>query len=370
METPAKHTPLTQEHLKCGGKMVVFAGYSMPVEYEGIKTEHLWTRTHAGLFDVSHMGQGIFSGKEIDLFLNTITPSNFTNLALHKAKYTVLTNEQGGIIDDCIITKLDDEHFFIVYNAGCKEKDIAWITKQLPSTIDFRPLPNHALIALQGPDAATVLQALFPQNDLIDQPYMGLQVASFESHETFISRLGYTGEDGFEISIPSVVAPLLWTALLSNPNVKPIGLGARDSLRLEAGYPLYGHDLDDTTSPIEANLSWLVRKKDAHYIGGDRIAKEILQSPTRLRVGITLIDRGIAREGISILNKQGDIIGHLTSGGFGPTVNGAIAQGYLDSKYCPLDTEVYLLLRGKKLQAKVSPLCFIQTKTKSLTTPK
>jgi aminomethyltransferase len=365
MNTQLKYTSLHQDHLKSGGKMVPFAGYEMPVEYQGIKTEHLWVREHAGLFDVSHMGQAFITGSDVAGFCMQLTPSAFNNLSPFRAKYTVLTNEAGGIIDDCIITKLTEDRFFIVYNAACKDKDIAWITQHLSETLQFKPLDNHALLALQGPESASVLQAVFPTLDLTNQPYMGLTVASFKNTEIFISRLGYTGEDGFEISIPNTLASNLWNTLLTSPEVKPIGLGARDSLRLEAGYPLYGHDLDSTTSPIEANLSWLVRKKDMQFIGANRIIAEQSAGPSRLRVGITLVDKGIVREGTPITDSHGRPIGRITSGGFGPTLNGAIAQGYVDSKHSTLGTLVYLTLRGRQLTGTVSPLSFIPAKTKS-----
>lgn len=365
MNNQLKHTSLYQEHLKSGGKMVTFAGYSMPVEYEGIKTEHLWTREHAGIFDVSHMGQALITGPEVADFFMRMTPSNFKLLEPHKAKYTVLTNDQGGIIDDCIITNLDHERYFIVYNAGCKDKDTTWIKRHLPQTLHFKALNEHSLIALQGPKSLNVLQTIFTSLDLENQPYMTLKIASFENHEIFISRLGYTGEDGFEISIPSIVAPTLWQTILNSQHVKPIGLGARDSLRLEAGYPLYSQDLDETTSPIEANLSWIVRKKEANFIGAERIHNELTQGTTKLRVGIILAEKGIVRQGAIITNSENQPIGTVTSGGFGPSVNRAIAQGYVDAKYSTIGTDIGLLLRGRSLRAQIGPLSFITPRTKT-----
>jgi len=341
--------------------MVVFAGYEMPIQYEGIKTEHLWVRSRAGVFDVSHMGQAYITGKDIPSFLMTLTPSSFASLANGHAKYTVLINKNGGIIDDCIITRLTDEQYFIVYNAACKEKDETWIKKHLPATLTFTPLQDRALIALQGPKSASILQSFFTDLDIMHQPYMGVQVAE----NVIISRLGYTGEDGFEISLPAADAPDFWRTLLAQNDVKPIGLGARDSLRLEAGYPLYGHDLNETTSPVEANLSWLIRKKDLSCFGHTRIEEELETHPHRLRVGIALTDKGIIREDTIIVNLKGREIGVITSGGFGPSVNKGIAQGYIHYDYSAIGTTVYLPLRGRILKATVAPLTFVPIQTHS-----
>lgn len=358
---PFSYTPLHTQHLEAHAKMVMFAGYDMPVQYEGIKTEHLWVRSRAGIFDVSHMGQAYLTGKDIPAFLMTLTPSSFTSLAAGQAKYTVLMNKKGGIIDDCIVTKLTDEHYFIVYNAACKAKDEAWIQEHLPTGLTFTPLHDRALIAVQGPKSATVVQSLFPDIDILHQPYM--TVHATEDH--IISRLGYTGEDGFEISLPASEAPALWKKLLAHPDIKPIGLGARDSLRLEAGYPLYGHDLDDTTSPVEANLSWLIRKQNLSCFGHARIEEELDTHPRRLRVGVALSDKGIIREDTIIVNLKGRDIGVITSGGFGPSVNKGIAQGYIEYDQSSIGTAIYLPLRGRILKATVAPLTFVPIQTRS-----
>lgn len=360
-----KFTPLYQDHLNSHAKIIEFAGYQMPVQYaEGIKAEHLWVRNQAGLFDVSHMGQALLEGKELAEFCEVITPSNFTQLALGKAKYTVLTNEQGGIIDDLIITKLSEEKFFIVFNAACKTKDINHIQQHLPTSIQFSELKDYALIALQGPKAVDILEKIFPSDDLRNQAYMSLKTAHYQNTLIFISRLGYTGEDGFEISIPGSLASHLWQEILSNPQAKPIGLGARDSLRLEVGYPLYGHDLDDTTSPVEANLSWIIRKQNRQFLGHERITNELNQGTTRLRVGIHLAEKAIAREGIELFDPQGKIIGTISSGGFGPTINGPIAQGYVTTSHTNPGTDISVGLRGKMLPATIGSLNFVETHTK------
>lgn len=264
-----KVTALNETHRAQGAKMVEFAGYDMPVQYpDGMLKEHEWTRSgNVGIFDVSHMGQFIAEGAEVVKFLSHITPTDFSLSSPKLAKYTVLTNPEGGIIDDLIITKMTDTKFFIVLNAGCKEKDSAWIRKNLPAGIKFDELSDRALIAVQGGKAEKVLNGMLDSGDLAGLPYMNLGVYKLKSgEEIFISRTGYTGEDGFEVSIKNSAAPKFWLDLSAQNEVKPIGLGARDSLRLEMGYPLYGHDLDDTTSPIEAALGWVVSKQTQHLL--------------------------------------------------------------------------------------------------------
>jgi len=350
-----KQTALNTLHKELGGKMVEFAGYEMPVQYtEGIKSEHLWVRSHAGLFDVSHMGQAMLEGEGAIELLEKITPSPFSKTPLNKAKYTVLLNSNGGIIDDLIITKLADDKFFLVYNAGCKEKDEKFIQDNLPASLTFTPLRERSLIAIQGSKAEAILSPA-STSPLVGgteggQEYMTIKFAG----DVFISRLGYTGEDGFEISIPSEKAAEYCKELLKNPDLKPIGLGARDSLRLEMGYPLYGHDIDDNTTPLEANLQWVVAKDK----------RENFPTPQKMRVGIEIMDKAIAREGTKIFALDGSEIGVITSGGYSPTLEKPIAQGYVKTSFAEAGTEVEVELRGRKIKAKTHKLNFIEPRTK------
>lgn len=342
-----KKTALYDNHLKLGAKIVEFAGYAMPIQYEGIKSEHLFVRSEAGLFDVSHMGQAILEGAGSTELVEKLTPSSFANLSHGKAKYTVLLNDDDGIIDDLIITRLEDEKYFLVYNAGCKTKDEDHIKSKLFGQ-NFTILNDKSLIALQGQKAEDILQKIFPDANLTNQEYMSTQILD----DIFISRLGYTGEDGFEISIPSEKAPKLWDDIIS-AGAKPIGLGARDSLRLEVGYPLYGHDIDDETTPIEANLFWIMPKDKR-----SNFRKE------KLRVSVEITDKGIPREGAKIFSIDGSEIGVITSGGFSPSLNKSIAQGYVPLEFAESGTELKVELRGKMLNAKTTKLNFIEPKTK------
>lgn len=364
----SKRTPLYPVHVESKAKIVEFAGYEMPINYPlGVIKEHEWTRTNAGLFDVSHMGQAIIEGETAADYFSTITPSPFQKTPHKRAKYTVLTNEHGGIIDDLIITRLTDTKFFVVFNAGCKEKDIAWMQQQLPEGITFEHLEDRALIALQGEKAETILNENLQDANLNSLPYMTIQEATLkDGTNIYVSRLGYTGEDGFEISIPGNKAPDLWRTLAANKHVEPVGLAARDSLRLEMGYPLYGHDLNDNISPIEANLAWVVGKTNTTFIGAERILKEREEGPDKKRIGIKLTGKGIAREGATILNTEGETIGTLTSGGFSPTLQQAIGQGYVTSEYAEEGKKIIVKVRGRQIEAITHNLFFIQPKTKSM----
>lgn len=357
-----KKTALHEAHISMNAKTGEFAGYDMPLYYEeGVIAEHEWVRSHAGIFDVSHMGQVIISGDNVIDFLETMTPSSFGTVPHGRAKYTVLTNEEGGIVDDLIITKLSDDKYFAVINAGCKEKDIAWITSHLPEHLTFEQLDDRALIALQGPYAETVLHDVLGIN-ASDMPYMWM----IESGDFFISRLGYTGEDGFEISVPNSQAEKIWNKLAAHKDVKPIGLAARDSLRLEMGYCLYGHDIDNTTTPIEAGLSWVMGKDNAGFIGAEKVLDHKNDGAPRSRVGIKLLDKGIAREGALLLDQDGNQIGTMTSGSFSPTLKEAIGQGYVPAKYAEADTEIFVDVRGRKIKASICAMPFMPAKTKSM----
>ena len=381
-----KQTPLYKEHMALAAKMCPFAGYDMPINYAlGVIKEHEWTRTKAGLFDVSHMGQAIVSGDKAAEFFSRITPSSFIKTPNGRAKYTVLTNEAGGIIDDLIITRMEEKKFFVVFNAGRKDVDIAWMKKNLPSGVSFEELAGNALIALQGPKAESALAKEIPEVNLAALPYMTLAQAKWppplhsgapgndaaapkqseggKGAPVIISRLGYTGEDGFEISIAADKAAAFWNALLTNPDVQAIGLAARDSLRLEMGYPLYGHDLNEEITPVEASLSWVISKGHSGFIGAEKILKQLESGPAKKRVGVKLLESGIAREGCDIY-VDGQTIGSRTSGGFSPSLKLAIGQGYVKSEFTregqPLDVEV----RGKKIPAAVHPLSFMTAQTK------
>ncbi len=351
-------TALFDAHLAAGAKTGPFAGYDMPLYYkEGVLKEHEWVRTNAGLFDVSHMGQIYLEGPGVVTFLERITPSNFSKTGHNVAKYTVLTNEAGGIVDDLIITRVNDTKFFSVINAGCKEKDIAWMNDHLPADVKLTRLDDRALLALQGPKAEQALREVLNVN-AADLGYMRLLFVD----DLIISRLGYTGEDGFEISVPAMKAEDLWNKLLANPLVKPIGLAARDSLRLEMGYPLYGHDIDDKTTPIAADLSWVMGKGNEGFIGASNVLGKV---PARKRVGIKLIDKGIAREGAEIRNDKNEVIGVLTSGGHSPTLKSAIGMGYVDAAYAGAGTKLFVTVRGNNIAAEIATLPFIPARTKS-----
>lgn len=355
-----KTTPLHGKHLALKAKMAEFAGYDMPIQYEtGVLAEHNWTRERAGLFDVSHMGQVIVQGAGSLAFWEKLTPSAIGKLGHNVAKYTVFTNAQGGIIDDLIVTRLADDKFFAVINAGCKDKDIAWMQSNLPDNAKLLHLEDRALLALQGPKAETVLRDTLGI-DAADLGYM-----RFMKHDTFyISRLGYTGEDGFEISVRSDDVADVWDKILQHTDVKPIGLAARDSLRLEMGYPLYGHDINADISPIEADLGWIMGKERSGYVGEKTIKAHQQSGPPRMRVGVKLTDKGVAREGAEIYGLNGQKLGDFTSGGHSPTLNASIGQGYIETGSANIGDEVLVRVRGRDIKGIIARLPFIEPKTK------
>ncbi|MCB1532329.1 MAG: glycine cleavage system aminomethyltransferase GcvT [Alphaproteobacteria bacterium] len=360
-----KYTALHSAHIELGAKMGEFAGYDMPLYYKlGVMKEHEWTRASCGLFDVSHMGQAMFKGAGAAELIEKLTPSSYEKVKPFRTKYTVLTNEQGGIIDDLMVTKTDDDQFHFVLNAGCKDKDIAWIKQHLSEDIEFHHYDDWALIALQGPKAEEVVREVLGY-DLSDLPYMA--VWPRDDFEMFISRLGYTGEDGFEISVPNKDALELWNKLAAHAAVEPIGLAARDSLRLEMGYCLYGHDINDTTTPVEADIAWVMGNGDnTGFIGADVILPQKENGALRKRVGVKLTDKGVAREGAEIRNESDEKIGELTSGGFGPSVQGAIGQGYVPIEYAQEGTKIFVNVRGRNIAAEIASMPFVQPSTKSM----
>ncbi|MBB4187413.1 aminomethyltransferase [Sinorhizobium terangae] len=367
-----KHTPLNALHLSLGARMVPFAGYDMPVQYpEGVLKEHLHTRAAAGLFDVSHMGQIIVrprSGRIEDaaLALEKLVPVDVLGLAEGRQRYGLFTNDEGGILDDLMITNLGD-HLFLVVNAACKDADFEHLKKGLGDTCEVTMLDDRALVALQGPRAEAVLCELWA--DVASMRFMDVAEADLHDVACIISRSGYTGEDGFEISIPVTSAVDVTQRLLEHPDVMPIGLGARDSLRLEAGLCLYGNDIDTGTTPVEAALEWAIQKsrrsggvRAGGFPGAERILAEFANGAKRRRVGLKPEGRAPVRGGANVFaDAEGKIaVGAVTSGGFGPSVDGPVAVGYVDAAQAGNGTKLYAEVRGKYLPLTVTALPFVK----------
>jgi aminomethyltransferase len=360
-------TPLHALHVELGARMVPFAGYDMPVQYPtGILAEHLQTRAAAGLFDVSHMGQALIEGpnhEAIARALERLCPADLLDLASGRQRYTQFLNEEGGIVDDLMVTRPvgADGRLFLVVNASRKGVDFDLLRSNLPADIRLKVLDARALIALQGPQAAKALARLAADPSLETMPFMSARETRLLGAQANVSRSGYTGEDGFEISIAAELADALARRLLAEPEVKPIGLGARDSLRLEAGLCLYGHELDETTDPVEAGLSWSIQKRrrgEGAFAGAARIQAALANGPSRKRIGIRPDGRATARDGAEIVNEAGAAIGRITSGGFGPSVGAPIAIGYVQSDYAAAGSPIRLVVRDKILPARVAALPF------------
>jgi aminomethyltransferase len=353
-------TPLHDLHLSLGAKMVAFAGYAMPVQYpSGIMAEHLHTRARAGLFDVSHMGQLRLDGAAAAAALEALVPGDIAGLAPGRMRYTLLTNDEGGILDDLMVTAAGD-HLFLVVNASRKVEDVAHLRRRLAAGVAVTPLADRALLALQGPAAAAVLARLAPAAK--DMAFMTGRALALDGLPCFVTRSGYTGEDGFEISVPAAAAERLARRLLSEPEVMPAGLGARDSLRLEAGLCLHGHDIDETTSVVEADLAWAIQKRrraEGGFPGAALLAAQLEGGAARKRVGIKPEGRAPAREGTEITDAAGAVIGRVTSGGFGPSVDGPVAMGYVAAAAAALGTALTLLVRGTPRPARVVPMPFV-----------
>ncbi len=356
---PLKRTPLYGLHRSLGAKLVPFAGYEMPVHYPaGILAEHLHTRAAAGLFDVSHMGQVRLLGGPVAADLEKLVPGDIQALKPGRMRYTLFTNEAGGILDDLMVTAMED-HLFLIVNAACKEQDFAHLQRHLGKDRVF-PQEDRALLALQGPAAAAVLGRL--ASGVGSMTFMTSASLRLDGIDCLVSRSGYTGEDGFEISVPAGSAERLATRLLAEAEVKPIGLGARDSLRLEAGLCLYGHDLDEKTTVIEADLAWAYgkrRRAEGGFPGTGILARQLTAGASRKRVGILPDGRAPAREHTEIQDLTGATIGEITSGGFGPSVDGPIAMGYVSAAQAVAGTAVSLLVRGTPRPARVVPLPFV-----------
>ena len=364
--TRLDRTPLYDLHVEAGARIVPFAGYEMPVQYpSGVKNEHIHTRNQAGLFDVSHMGQLLLKGKNAAAMLETLVPVDIIDLPAGKQRYALFTNEEGGILDDLMVANHGD-YLYIVVNAACKEQDIAHLQASLTEGVELEVLEDRALLAIQGPKAAEVLARIAPQT--AEMVFMDSRRMEIAGADCYVSRSGYTGEDGFEISMPQNQAQSLTRKLLAEPEVEWIGLGARDSLRLESGLCLYGHDIDSTSTPIEASLTWAISKvrrtggeREGNFPGAEIILQQIESRETECkRVGLIGQSRAPVREGTELANDRGEIIGKVTSGTFGPTVETPVAMGYVDTQYAKPDTELFALVRGKQLPVTVSKMPFIE----------
>jgi aminomethyltransferase len=360
-------TPLHGLHVELGARMAPFAGYDMPIHYSsGILAEHLQTRASAGLFDVSHMGQARLDGPDhatTALALERLCPADILALAPGRQRYTQFLNAEGGVIDDLMVTRPPgaDGRLGLVVNASRKAVDFALLDQALPAEVRLMRLDQAALIAVQGPAAARALARLAPESEIAAMPFMSARPIRFEAFATQVSRSGYTGEDGFEISLPAGEAEAFARRLLRESEIEPIGLGARDSLRLEAGLCLYGHELDETIDPIEAGLAWSIQKRrrvEGGFPGAARVQRALAEGPARRRVGIRLDGRAPAREGADIVSASSEPIGRVTSGGFGPSVGAPIAMGYVASAHAAPGTTLTLMVRGKPLAARVAPLPF------------
>ena len=363
-ELPLQTLPLDAWHRDRGARMVGFAGYHMPIQYEGIMAEHGWTREHAGLFDVSHMGQLTFTGDGVDAALEHLLPSDIRGLKPFRQRYSMLLDDEGGILDDLMVSRLGDGAFdgadiYMVVNGATKYDDIGWMIEHLPDEVTMNHMDEQALLALQGPEAGAALASLIPET--ADLLFMQSGLFTWRGVSLWISRSGYTGEDGFEISLPGEDARLLADALCDLPQVKPIGLGARDSLRLEAGLPLYGHDLTPTVSTIAADLGFAIQKRrreEGGFIGHARVMKELADGPGARRVGLRIDGRLPAREGAKIFAGSVEV-GEVTSGGFAPTLGAPIAMGWVSTPYSAIDTALEIDVRGKRIAAVVAPMPFV-----------
>jgi aminomethyltransferase len=356
---PLGKLPLDAWHRQRGARMVPFAGYEMPVQYEGIIAEHLWTRENAGLFDVSHMGQLLIHGRGVDTALEKLMPGDFQSAADMKPKYSLLLDEEGGIIDDLMATRRGED-FYVVVNGATKHGDIADMERRLPGDIVIDHMKEQALLALQGPRAAEVLETIIPGVAALG--FMQAGPFRWSGYNLWISRSGYTGEDGFEISVPAIAAAQLADAIAAHELVKPIGLGARDSLRLEAGLPLYGHDLDHKTTPVMAALTFAINKRrraEGGFPGAMRIMAELQNGPIEKRVGFDVDGRQPVREGALVLDGEGNEVGRVTSGGFSPSLQRPIAMGYVAAPLAEVGTALKLEQRGKLFDAKVAAMPFV-----------
>lgn len=360
-EPEPKRTSLYALHQELGGKIVPFAGYALPVQYaDGIMAEHKRAREAAALFDVSHMGQVRLQGADRVAALEALLPAEIAKLGEGRQRYSFFTNEQGGILDDLMVSNQGD-WLFLVVNAACKDVDIAHMRANLKGDVHLTVLEDRALIALQGPKAADVLARLAPGVETLR--FMDCKPMTVDGVDCLVSRAGYTGEDGYEISVPVDKAEALARRLLAEPEAGPAGLGARDSLRLEAGLCLYGHDIDETTGPIEADLAWAIQKRrreEGGFPGAAVIQKHLAEGAPRRRVGLLPEGRAPMREGTPLKDAAGRDIGHVTSGGFGPSVGGPVAMGYVAADQAAEGTALQAEVRGKLMPCRVASLPFVK----------
>ncbi len=366
-DAPLKTTPLAAAHIAAGARMVAFAGYSMPVQYPmGVMAEHLWTREHCGIFDVSHMGQARLTGVSPLSAFEEVVPGDYIGLKPGRQKYSILLNRTGGIIDDLMAgrpTTLDGavtDGLFVVVNGACKDNDFKVIDDELAGQVTIDRMEDRALIAVQGPEAAAVVQGLVPGTETM--VFMDVRSMQGFGTDLIVSRSGYTGEDGYEISVPATEAARVWTTLLADDRVRPIGLGARDSLRLEAGLPLYGHDLDETVSPVEAGLTFAInknRREQRDFPGASRIAKELVEGPARVKVCLRVLAGAPAREGAEVADDAGAIIGVVTSGGYSPCLKAGIALAFVPPALKAVGTQLKVIVRGKAQAAEVVASPFV-----------
>jgi len=357
---PLKTLPLDAWHRAFGARMVEFAGYAMPVQYQGVMAEHLHCRSQAALFDVSHMGQARLTGATAAAALERLVPGDMVALKPGRQRYTLLTNEAGGILDDLMVANLGGEQLFVVVNASRKDVDFAHIAASLTAGVQLEVLEDRALLALQGPLAAEVIGRVAAEAAQL--PFMGVAPIALADVPCLISRSGYTGEDGFEISVPADGARAVAQRLMDEPEVAPAGLGARDSLRLEAGLCLYGNDIDELTSPIEADLAWVVGKRRRatwDFPGATLVRDQLENGAPRYRVGIRPDGRAPARALTEIVAGDGTEAGTITSGGFGPSIGGPVAMGYVRKDLAADGTPLHLMVRGKALPARIVPLPFV-----------
>lgn len=363
-ELPLGHLPLDAWHRAKGARMVGFAGYHMPIQYEGIMAEHGWTREHAGLFDVSHMGQIGFSGEGVDEALEILLPADIKGLKPFRQRYSMLLDEDGGILDDLMVSRpgngvFDGATIYMVVNGATKYDDMGWMIEHLPDEVVMNHMEDQALLALQGPEAGEAMAVLVPGT--AELTFMQCGAFDWNGVPLWISRSGYTGEDGFEISLPGDAATAFADALCALPQVKPIGLGARDSLRLEAGLPLYGHDLDPRVGTIGADLGFAIgkrRREEGGFIGHARVVKELAEGPGARRVGLNIEGRLPAREGAPIY--AGDVmVGEVTSGGFAPSVGAPIAMGWVGLPHAAPGSALEIEVRGRRIAASVTPMPFV-----------
>ncbi|GKT26792.1 glycine cleavage system aminomethyltransferase GcvT [Acidovorax sp. SUPP3334] len=366
-DAPLLTTPLNALHLELGARMVPFAGYSMPVQYPaGLMAEHLHTRQAAGLFDVSHMGQLRLVGADAAAAFETLIPVDVIDLPVGKQRYGLLLNDDGGVIDDLMFIKRAEGDIFVIVNGACKVGDIAHIQARIGQRCEVIPMPDHALLALQGPQAVAALSRLAPGvEQLVFMTGASYRIADCDA---FVTRSGYTGEDGFEISVPAAQAEALARALLAQPEVKPIGLGARNSLRLEAGLCLYGNDIDATTTPPEAGLNWAIQKvrrtggaRAGGFPGAAKVLAQIDDPATlaRKRVGLTALERVPVREHTPLQSAEGEALGEVTSGLLGPSVNQPIAMAYVPPALAAIGTRVQAIVRGKPVPMQVRAMPFV-----------